>query len=140
MSLTTEQPGRTFWEAVREFFDRFSEEERAFLAPLGAIRERLRLERTARRYLPLPGVAFGEGVPAFGSMTPSRMLVGNSMQQPRALEAAPARSRELLKLESLGVRIEPRALPEGAPLLICDLIISDREVERRMVPAERRRT
>src|SRR5262245_24366278 len=97
-----------------------------YLLPLGAAKERLRLEQASVTHHPLEGIEFDGALPEFAN--------GADVETPVALhqlESAPLISfqEDVLRsfaprIEEAGFKAERRALPEGANIAVFDLFQS----------------
>jgi hypothetical protein len=115
---------------VSDAWSALSPEDKSYLLPFGAAKERLRLEQASVNYEPLDGFEFNGAIPDFDTF-PNFDGESEAEKKPASvpqLEYVPSISFEeealkaiSSKIEEAGFKTQQRALPEGANVAVFDL-------------------
>ena len=109
----------------KDYWDSLSAEDRKFLMPFGATKDRLMLDGAAVTYRPVAGLDFGTSIPAF-----ELPVTANQQALPTPAFAQPmprsnVQNEALKRIEevasAIGFDAKQRALPFGSNVIVLDL-------------------
>jgi hypothetical protein len=109
---------------VSDAWSALSPEEKSYLLPFGASKERLRLEQASVTHHPMDGIEFAGTLPNFDEWRDAEEPV--FLPQPESLPTLSFQQDEVLKsitpiVEEAGFKVQRRALPDGDNIAVFDL-------------------